>query len=257
MIYLSNSVYPFWHTASQSSPVVFIIIYSFDFFFLNQIKKKLIGLTREHEALFNFVENNKHISTEKEKQKVQNVSYCFHHCSLFHRGGDTYWKKLSAWLLKFSLCSWLQMLNRLTKSAEMQARVDEEYFNINMEGHQMRLKWENTLKNCYQVEKIVSYLSFCGHLAVPLIKSGSLWDNGAQWRSQEFFISVKDFTSDWFRKTLKALGQLISQDSMFCILSTKTTEHPVRSSPVVKYKRLWINFTCCGASGSDRSTGET
>uniref|UniRef100_UPI0037E7EB5B nostrin n=1 Tax=Semicossyphus pulcher TaxID=241346 RepID=UPI0037E7EB5B len=77
-----------------------------------KIKKKLVGLTREHEALFNFVENNKHICTEKEKQK---------------------------------------MLNRLTKSAEMQARVDEEYFNINMEGHQMRLKWENTLKNCYQI----------------------------------------------------------------------------------------------------------
>ncbi|XP_071330099.1 nostrin [Trachinotus anak] len=77
-----------------------------------KIKKKLVGLTKEHEALFNFVENNKHISTEKEKQK---------------------------------------MLNRLTKSAEMQTRVDEEYFNINMEGHQMRLKWENTLKNCYQI----------------------------------------------------------------------------------------------------------
>ncbi|TNN25750.1 Nostrin [Liparis tanakae] len=43
------------------------------------------------------------------------------------------------------------MLNRLTKSAEMQARVDEEYFHVNMEGHQMRLKWENTLKNCYQI----------------------------------------------------------------------------------------------------------
>ncbi|XP_051261015.1 nostrin [Dicentrarchus labrax] len=77
-----------------------------------KIKKKLIGLTREHEALFNFVESNKQISTEKEKQK---------------------------------------MLNRLTKSAEMQARVDEEYFKINIEGHQMRLKWENTLKNCYQI----------------------------------------------------------------------------------------------------------
>uniref|UniRef100_A0A3Q3EFC1 Osteoclast-stimulating factor 1 n=1 Tax=Labrus bergylta TaxID=56723 RepID=A0A3Q3EFC1_9LABR len=77
-----------------------------------KMKKKLVGLTREHEALFHFVENNKHICTEKEKQK---------------------------------------MLNRLTKSAEMQARVDEEYFSINMEGHQMRLKWENTLKNCYQI----------------------------------------------------------------------------------------------------------
>ncbi|XP_036965465.1 nostrin isoform X2 [Acanthopagrus latus] len=75
-------------------------------------KKKLGGLTREHEALFNFVENNKQICTEKEKQK---------------------------------------MLNRLTKSAELQTRVDEEYFKINMEGHQMRLKLENTLKNCFQI----------------------------------------------------------------------------------------------------------
>ncbi|XP_037345471.2 nostrin [Pungitius pungitius] len=77
-----------------------------------KMKKKLFGLTKEHEALFNLVENNRQMCTEKEKQK---------------------------------------MLNRLTKSAEMQARVDEEYFNVNMEGHQMRLKWENTLKNCYQI----------------------------------------------------------------------------------------------------------
>ncbi|KAM3608005.1 uncharacterized protein V6R79_017491 [Siganus canaliculatus] len=75
-------------------------------------KKKLSGLTKEHEALFNFVEKNKQISTEKEKQK---------------------------------------MLNRLSKSAELQTRVDEEYFKINLEGHQMRLKWENTLKHCYQI----------------------------------------------------------------------------------------------------------
>ncbi|KAJ8352302.1 hypothetical protein SKAU_G00237780 [Synaphobranchus kaupii] len=77
-----------------------------------KIKKKLIGLTREHEALFSFVENNKQICTEKEKQK---------------------------------------MLNRLTKSAEAQVRSDEEYFNVNMAGHQFRLKWESTLKNCYQI----------------------------------------------------------------------------------------------------------
>ncbi|XP_048842560.1 nostrin isoform X2 [Brienomyrus brachyistius] len=75
-------------------------------------KKKLIGLTREHEALFSFVENNKQISTEKEKQK---------------------------------------MLNRLTKSAELQVKADEEYFNTNLAGLQFRLKWEATLKNCYQV----------------------------------------------------------------------------------------------------------
>nr|XP_023672082.1 nostrin isoform X1 [Paramormyrops kingsleyae] len=75
-------------------------------------KKKLIGLTREHEALFSFVENNKQICTEKEKQK---------------------------------------MLNRLTKSAELQVKADEEYFNTNLAGLQFRLKWETTLKNCYQV----------------------------------------------------------------------------------------------------------
>uniref|UniRef100_A0A3Q3VZC0 Osteoclast-stimulating factor 1 n=1 Tax=Mola mola TaxID=94237 RepID=A0A3Q3VZC0_MOLML len=77
-----------------------------------KMKKKLVGLTREHEDLFNFVENNKHICTEKEKQK---------------------------------------MLNRLTKSAETQTRLDEEYFKINMEGQQMRLKMENTLKTCHQI----------------------------------------------------------------------------------------------------------
>lgn len=43
------------------------------------------------------------------------------------------------------------MLNRLTKSAEVQMQVDDEYFKINLEGHQMRLKLENTLKNCHQV----------------------------------------------------------------------------------------------------------
>ncbi|KAB5577183.1 hypothetical protein PHYPO_G00207020 [Pangasianodon hypophthalmus] len=75
-------------------------------------KKKLTGLTKEHEALFSFVEKNKHICTEKEKQK---------------------------------------MLNRLSKSAELQVKVDEDYFNMNMDSGQIRLKWENTLKSCYQI----------------------------------------------------------------------------------------------------------
>lgn len=43
------------------------------------------------------------------------------------------------------------MLNRLTKSAEVQMQADDEYFKINVEGHQTRLKLENTLKNCHQV----------------------------------------------------------------------------------------------------------
>lgn len=60
------------------------------------------------------------------------------------------------------------MFNRLTKSAEQQARVDEEYFSINMEGHQLRLKCESTLKNCYQVGES------CDLAAGSLIKSGFL-----------------------------------------------------------------------------------
>lgn len=118
--------------------------------FLKQFKKKLVGLTREHEALFNFVENNKQICTEKEKQKV---SPKFHHyLCIFAHPGRCCLKTLTCLLeMLFSPCSWQQMLNRLSKSAETQVRVDEDYFNINMEGHQTRLKWENTLKNCYQV----------------------------------------------------------------------------------------------------------
>ncbi|XP_052004516.1 nostrin isoform X2 [Xyrauchen texanus] len=77
-----------------------------------KLKKKLIGLTREHEALFSFVEKNKQICTEKEKQK---------------------------------------MFNRLTKSAELQTKVDEEYFNANMDGQHIQLKLENTLKTCYKI----------------------------------------------------------------------------------------------------------
>lgn len=48
----------------------------------------------------------------------------------------------------------------------MQARVDEEYFKINMEGHQMRLKLENTLKNCYQVQENALLLL----ISVPLYR---------------------------------------------------------------------------------------
>ena len=121
---------------------------------LKQIKKKLVGLTREHEALFSFVENNKHICTEKEKQKVQNfVGKVLSSLNSFMEANTSRKTCHHGCKILFIPCSCLQMLNRLTNSAELQARVDEEYFNINMEGHHMRLKWENTLKNCYQVEK--------------------------------------------------------------------------------------------------------
>ena len=57
-----------------------------------------------------------------------------------------------------------QLLKRLAKSAEVQMQVDDEYFKINLKGHQMRLQLENTLKNCHQV--IYTGL-FCTNLQAP------------------------------------------------------------------------------------------
>lgn len=64
------------------------------------------------------------------------------------------------------------MLNRLTKSAEAQAQVDDEYFEINTEGHRARLKLENTLRNCHQARPDSSDLHLgrgsCSSGAKPL-----------------------------------------------------------------------------------------
>ncbi|XP_039613480.1 nostrin isoform X3 [Polypterus senegalus] len=74
-------------------------------------KKKLYLSTKEYESLYRFIETNSHLATEKEKQKMQ---------------------------------------NRLKKLEDALSKLDEEYFNMNVAGHQIRLKWEATLKNCYQ-----------------------------------------------------------------------------------------------------------
>lgn len=62
------------------------------------MKKKLIGLTKEHEALFNFVENNKHICTEKEKQKVPDHQIIFSSTHIF-----TVWERTTGKLVTSSL----------------------------------------------------------------------------------------------------------------------------------------------------------
>uniref|UniRef100_A0A8C4XA85 Osteoclast-stimulating factor 1 n=2 Tax=Erpetoichthys calabaricus TaxID=27687 RepID=A0A8C4XA85_ERPCA len=74
-------------------------------------KKKLYLSTKEYESLYRFIETNSHLATEKEKQKMK---------------------------------------NRLKKLEDALLKLDEEYFNMNVVGHQIRLKWESTLKNCYQ-----------------------------------------------------------------------------------------------------------
>ncbi|XP_056280054.1 nostrin isoform X1 [Pseudoliparis swirei] len=140
-----------------------------------KIKKKLLGLTREHEALFNFVENNRQMCTEKEKQK---------------------------------------MLNRLTKSAEMQARVDEEYFNVNMEGHQMRLKWENTLKNCYQITQELEKQRIevlCNLLSIYKLHMSSLGQT-LQHGQRQIELTVQRVDMDEDVQTLVRENSITAQD---------------------------------------------
>ncbi|XP_074255636.1 nostrin isoform X1 [Saimiri boliviensis] len=74
-------------------------------------KKKLMISTKKHEALFQLVESSKQSMTQKEKRKL---------------------------------------LNKLTKSTEKLEKEDENYYQKNMMGYSTRLKWENTLENCYQ-----------------------------------------------------------------------------------------------------------
>uniref|UniRef100_A0A2K5F9X8 Nostrin n=1 Tax=Aotus nancymaae TaxID=37293 RepID=A0A2K5F9X8_AOTNA len=81
-------------------------------------KKKLMISTKKHEALFQLVESSKQSMTEKEKRKL---------------------------------------LNKLTKSTEKLEKEDENYYQKNMMGYSTRLKWENTLENCYQVSYIFTF----------------------------------------------------------------------------------------------------
>ncbi|XP_036176420.1 nostrin isoform X4 [Myotis myotis] len=74
-------------------------------------KKKLMESTKKHEALFHLIESSKQTMTDKEKQKL---------------------------------------LNKLKKSTEKLTKEDENYYQKNMAGCSTRLKWENTLENCYQ-----------------------------------------------------------------------------------------------------------
>uniref|UniRef100_A0A8C6EA23 Nostrin n=1 Tax=Moschus moschiferus TaxID=68415 RepID=A0A8C6EA23_MOSMO len=74
-------------------------------------KKKLMVSTKKHEALFHLVESSKQITTEKEKQKL---------------------------------------LNKLKKSTEKLSKEDENYYQKNVASCSTRLKWENTLENCFQ-----------------------------------------------------------------------------------------------------------
>ncbi|XP_072903579.1 nostrin isoform X1 [Hemitrygon akajei] len=77
-----------------------------------QCKKKVMGLTKDREAIFRAVENNKQIVSEKEKNKLQ---------------------------------------KKLKKSTEMLSKVDQQYYDLNRAGEDIRLKWESVFEQSYQV----------------------------------------------------------------------------------------------------------
>uniref|UniRef100_UPI00398E45FB nostrin isoform X2 n=1 Tax=Pristiophorus japonicus TaxID=55135 RepID=UPI00398E45FB len=74
-------------------------------------KKKLMGSTKDHEAVFHFVESNKETVTEKEKRKL---------------------------------------LNKLKKSTEILTKIDQQYYELNRAGEDIRLKWESVFEQSYQ-----------------------------------------------------------------------------------------------------------
>ncbi|XP_038645677.1 nostrin isoform X2 [Scyliorhinus canicula] len=75
-------------------------------------KKKLMRSTKDHEAAFDLVENNKQIVSEKEKRKL---------------------------------------LNKLKKSTELLTKIDQRYYELNRAGEDIRLKWESMFEQSYQV----------------------------------------------------------------------------------------------------------
>ncbi|XP_072329732.1 nostrin isoform X5 [Scyliorhinus torazame] len=75
-------------------------------------KKKLMRSTKDHEAAFDLVENNKQIVSEKEKRKL---------------------------------------LIKLKKSTELLTKIDQRYYELNRAGEDIRLKWESMFEQSYQV----------------------------------------------------------------------------------------------------------
>ncbi|XP_020381884.1 nostrin isoform X1 [Rhincodon typus] len=77
-----------------------------------KMKKKLMRSTKHHESVSDLVENNKQIVTEKEKKK---------------------------------------QLKKLKKSSGMLTKIDQQYYELNRAGEDVRLKWESTFEQSYQV----------------------------------------------------------------------------------------------------------
>ncbi|XP_069791411.1 nostrin isoform X2 [Narcine bancroftii] len=75
-------------------------------------KKKMMGLAKDHERMFRAAENNKQIISEKERRKL---------------------------------------LKKLKKSTEVLSKTDQQYYDLNRAGEDVRLKWESIFEESYQV----------------------------------------------------------------------------------------------------------
>uniref|UniRef100_A0A8B9WIX6 Nostrin n=1 Tax=Bos mutus grunniens TaxID=30521 RepID=A0A8B9WIX6_BOSMU len=110
-------------------------------------KKKLMVSTKKHEALFHLVESSKQITTEKEKQKIHGSLHLM--CKTNHVLSKPYIRAEGQ--LNGQHVNWNnELLNKLKKSTEKLSKEDENYYQKNVASCSTRLKWENTLENCFQ-----------------------------------------------------------------------------------------------------------
>ncbi|XP_072435624.1 nostrin isoform X1 [Chiloscyllium punctatum] len=77
-----------------------------------KMKKKLMRSAKNHESNSDLVENNKQIVSEKEKRKL---------------------------------------LKKMKKSSGILTKIDQQYYELNRAGEDVRLKWESTFEHSYQV----------------------------------------------------------------------------------------------------------
>lgn len=150
-------------------------------------------------------------------------------------------KKSRRYLWLFIDCLWqktklmafisAQMFNRLTKSAELQARVDEEYFNTNMEGHHIRLKLENTLKTCYQVQAVFHIFIFLSSLK-PL--------------HFDWFSAAFQIVQELEKQRIETLSNALDKYSLFMTVYAQTVIHVSNSDfeilPLNSWVWIWIEM---------------
>uniref|UniRef100_H0V6L5 Nostrin n=1 Tax=Cavia porcellus TaxID=10141 RepID=H0V6L5_CAVPO len=96
---------------------------------LNMQEKKRKSLDNELEKTANLVISNWNQQIKAKKKLMVSTKK---HEALFH------------------LIEKLQLFNKLKKSTEKLEKEDENYYQKNIAGYSTRLKWENTLENCYQ-----------------------------------------------------------------------------------------------------------